>query len=138
MNIIFTDIDGVLNPGWTKQWNKKSVAEYNRIVEATDAKCVVTSTWRVSRQSVRELQELFIQQGVDVEVIGFTPVLNEDRGLEIETWLHDNNECNYVIIDDNMTGIKGLYNLRNFIQPIGYIGLTAEHADQAIAYLKDI
>jgi len=140
--IIFTDIDGVLNSHLSnktaKVWKKSCIDEYNRIVAETDAVCVVTSTWRVRRQSVKELQELFIQHGLDVEVVGFTPVLSEDRGFEIETWLAENKTAeNYVILDDNMSAIDTYYNLKNFVKTVGYIGLTKEDADKAIKMLND-
>lgn len=141
MNILFTDIDGVLFPfyGHNKRtWGKKCVEQYNRIVEETNAKCVVTSTWRVKWPNVNDLQNIFIQQGVCVDVIGITPIWGVDRGLEIKHWLDENQWSNYVILDDKMGGISNYPELKNFIQPISYIGLTKEHADEAIFKLNNI
>jgi hypothetical protein len=139
MNIIITDIDGVLFPFYghsRTKWGEVCVREYNRIVEETNAKCVVSSTWRVRWPNVNDLQNIFIQQGVCVDVIGITPIWGEDRGLEIKHWLDENTWSNYVILDDKMGGISNYPELRNFIQPISYKGLTKELADKAIEYLK--
>ena len=55
MKIIFLDIDGVLNSkayDSKRDWNKQTNIDETRlplikqIVEATDAKIVLTSTWR--------------------------------------------------------------------------------------------
>ena len=48
MNIIFTDIDGVLNPNWSNIWNKKCVAIYNKICKEFNLIPVITSTWRMN------------------------------------------------------------------------------------------
>lgn len=116
---------------------KKCVAQYNIIVKETGAKCVVTSSWRVNRRSIKELQELFWSQGLDVEVIGFTPVLNEERGFEIKTWLEDHRCDKYVIIDDKTDDILP-YFPTNVIRPVSYIGLTKELANNAINVLKSL
>ncbi len=135
MKVIFTDIDGVLNPKWNKRWYKKCVIQYNRIIEETCAKCVVSSSWRVNKQEIRLLQNLFIDQGVFVDVIGFTPVLNLERGFEIKTWLDEYKVDKFIILDDKMDDIKP-YFISGLIQPICYIGLTKELADKAIEYLN--
>lgn len=135
MKIIFTDIDGVLNPKWNKKWHNKCINEYNRIIEETGAKCVVSSSWRVNRRDVRLLQNVFIDQGIYVDVIGYTPILNAERGLEIKTWLDDYKVDKFIILDDKMDDIKP-YFFSGLIQPVSYIGLTKELADKAIQYLK--
>lgn len=139
MNILFTDIDGVLFPfhGHSKRtWGKVCVEQYNRIVDVTNAKCVVTSARR-TKYDLNTLQNLFLQQGVGVDVIAITPILGIDRGLEIKHWLDENQWTNYCILDDKMGGISNYHELKNFIQPISYLGLTEELADQAIRILNN-
>lgn len=40
--------------------------------------------------SISQLQNIFLQNGIEVEIYDYTPILNEPRGLEIESWLHSN------------------------------------------------
>lgn len=121
MKIIFLDFDGVLNH---EMWYKKrfdemdmnsyeskypyyefapqSIVELNRIIEATDAKVVVSSTWRHGK-SPQDLQELLELVGFNGEVISKTPdfhakgntidgdpiAYNVPRGCEIDWWLEN-------------------------------------------------
>lgn len=113
MNIIFLDIDGVLN---NRKWFERStkekkfkewpardvciwnVAELNKITDATDALIVVTSTWRLGT-TLNKLKELFRKTGVTGTIVGKTLKLSlmakgvfvgDDmpRGLEIDHWIN--------------------------------------------------
>ncbi len=124
MNIIFTDIDGVLNPHWRKKWDKTAIKLYNQLCKEFNLKPVVTSTWRINH-TIEELQEIFTKQGIEVEIFDYTPDLDMvDRGLEIKTWL-DNNQCdNYVVIDDRTTDIE-LY-VKNVVKCRSWLGFSQE------------
>jgi hypothetical protein len=122
MNIIFTDIDGVLQINNPKKWNKKCCKLYSDICNELDLKAVVTSTWRV-HYKLRELQEIFYSHGIDVEIVGYTDVLGIERGEEIQLYLNENQYDNYVIIDDNVRDI--LPYVQNVVAvEKSYIGLT--------------
>lgn len=123
-NFIFTDIDGVLNPKFNKNWNKKSIDIYNRICLDFNLIPVITSTWRI-RYTIDELQIIFINQGILTKIHDYTPILNNDRGLEIKQYLDNNNYDKYVVIDDKISDIIPYVN--NIIHVKGYIGLTEEH-----------
>lgn len=122
MNVIFLDIDGVLNTpnygvqahamwkrtnGWFKSrdefgaiFDPMAVDCLEYLVHHTNAKVVVSSTWRKSGFQV--MKDMFKMRGIDVDIIGVTPVLNTIRGEEIEHWLHENDYVsNYVILDDD-------------------------------------
>lgn len=117
MKVIFLDIDGVLNSqDWYiyrrdniemdsiqaqypfYEFDPRAVERLNRIIAATDAKIVVSSSWR-SGETVESLQALLDRVGVKGEVVGLTPHLwckkpYEDmggyripRGCEIDWWL---------------------------------------------------
>jgi hypothetical protein len=119
MKVIFLDIDGVLNHEmWYRrrfeemdmekytskypyyEFDPQSIEELNRIINETDAKVVISSTWRIGR-TVDQLQELLNNVGFEGEIIGVTPhfiAKGEDindnpisytvpRGCEIEWWL---------------------------------------------------
>lgn len=111
MKIIFLDFDGVLVSGFDYFLgdvpNKAAVAALNRVIEATGASIVVSSSWRVGT-SLKELQETLNNWGVRGIVIGKTPVikyLNEPRGIEIQEFIEDftltDDIESFVIIDDN-------------------------------------
>jgi hypothetical protein len=124
MIVIFTDIDGVLNPHWRKKWDKKSIKIYNQLCSEFDLKPVITSTWRIN-YTKEELQEIFTNQGIETPIYDYTPDLDMvDRGLEIKSWL-DNNQCdNYIVIDDRTDDIKPYVN--NVIKCISWLGLSKD------------
>lgn len=119
MKVIFLDIDGVLNHEmWYRrrfqemdknsetsrhpyyEFDPQSVAELNRIIELTDAKIVISSTWRLGR-TTEQLQEILNSVGFKGEIIGRTPHFiakgetiddkpisyTVPRGCEIDWWL---------------------------------------------------
>ena len=124
MNIIFTDIDGVLNPKLTKVWSPRCINVYNRICEDFDLHPVITSTWRI-RYNLSQLQAIFLRQGITAEIYDRTPNLRMDRGLEIYQWLRKNDFDRYVVIDDRVKTI--LPYVSNVISCDGWIGLTEDH-----------
>lgn len=121
MKIIFLDFDGVLNSeNWYKrrfneidtedilgkypfyEFDPLSIVELNRIIEETEAKVVVSSTWRIGKR-VEDLQKMLDVVGFKGEVIDTTPHFsakgtdNNDnrigytipRGCEIDWWLKE-------------------------------------------------
>lgn len=98
MIVIFTDIDGVLNPHWRKKWSQKSIELYNKLCDEYELKIVITSTWRIAH-SIDRLNDIFKEKGITNDIYDYTPILNKERGLEIKDWL-DNNICdNFIVID---------------------------------------
>lgn len=115
--IIFLDIDGVLN---TKSFRESPDIDYyndfisdhnmhflKHIVMATDAKIVLSSTWRTyySRgkmqfdKSGEYINRIFEKYGL--EIFDKTPEMNNNRDAEITAYLEDNGQVkSYVIIDD--------------------------------------
>jgi hypothetical protein len=128
MNVIFTDIDGVLQINNPKKWNKKCCKLYSDICNELDLKAVITSTWRI-QYKLRELQEIFYSQGIDVEIIGTTDVLGIERGEEIAMWLSDNMISNYVVIDDNVKDILPFVNNVVTVKK-SYEGITEDNINE--------
>ena len=128
MNVIFTDIDGVLQINNPKKWNKKCCILYSDICNELDLKAVITSSWRI-QYKLRELQEIFYSQGIDVEIIGTTDVLGIERGEEIAMWLSDNMISNYVVIDDNVKDILPFVNNVVTIKK-SYEGITEDNINE--------
>ena len=119
--IIFLDFDGVVETiYWGKDEkgvycynvhkhrheelnNKQAIGWLNELYRQCPYDIVVSSTWRMG-MSVGELQNLIIRSGFDsaIRVIGKTPVLHQERGLEIQEWI-DTTEFKgrFIIIDDD-------------------------------------
>lgn len=122
--LLFLDIDGVLNHrGWlvSANWrhiqagargerfdlaqaqiDPSRVALLNDICERTGCKVVISSTWRLAHPEAR-MVELLGNAGFKGEVIGYTPDLDTERGLEVAAWLRHNAgpDARFVILDDN-------------------------------------
>ena len=134
--IIFLDVDGVINCQYTTQRHGSYIGIdpymallVDRIVQATGAKIVLSSTWRLSEKD-REIVKKF------VDFIDITPDISDyQRWDEVKAWLKDHPEVNrYAIIDDNW------YNFpedAEFVFKTQYIeGLTQGIADAVISYLN--
>ncbi len=158
MKIIFLDIDGVLVNHETvckhvtfegrrfNPFHPACVAQLNRIIEATDAEIVVSSSWRCDGPMWDALLFYFTNQGICKRPIDRTPdlpILSKggvfqavQRGEECMKWLVDNNGwSNFVAIDDNsdFDAIReNFVHVKNGMEK----GLEAHHADLAIEILK--
>ena len=130
MNVIFTDIDGVLNNKSGSQWNKISIDFYNLLCQEFNLKPVITSTWR-NNHTQKELQEIFTLQGVTTPIYDYAPILRgEGRGVEIEQWLFNNQFNKFVILDDHTHDIE-IIGLPNIIKCRSWIGFSKEEYDKA-------
>ena len=152
--IIFLDIDGVLNhEDYYRSNNKKFIAidsDYryqtfcpnskaflNQLIEKTNAKIVISSTWRAD--GINRMQDVWENEKMSGEIIGITPHFclagydklqgSAPRGCEIERYLKDlgfyhinyskdeqlkymekSNISNYIIIDDDSDMLYGQKN----------------------------
>jgi len=155
--IIFLDIDGVLNvipKKWDKyggQFHKEFENNLKYLIKKTNAKIVISSSWRIDGLQV--MQNMWIDRKLPGEVIDITPIsrfMEKDekdgfnRGYEIKHWLDKNPTKNYVIIDDDIDMLPE--QLNNFVKTsdniehddcidIGY-GLTKKCTEQAILILN--
>ena len=114
--IIFLDIDGVLNLEWKEKWDKTSIENLNKFIEISGGRLVITSTWRAN--PMIDLEQIFKSQGIIGDIISSTPILSEDRGLEINEWLnkHPSYSDNYLIIDDKVNDILPYHPWAKIIQ----------------------
>ena len=129
MKIIFLDIDGVVNGLDTKERingiigvEQSKIELIKQIVDATGAKIVLSSTWRIDwfyeGQPGHEsgtiewhyLRDEFAKQGLSF--LDHTPLhKTRHRGIEIQQWLDDTEYDveTYCIIDDNMYEIHDMH-----------------------------
>jgi hypothetical protein len=128
MKVIFLDIDGVLNCeeayrsgeckytewinhrgdndhhqsfcSWSKKW-------LNKLIEETDAKIVISSTWRHS--GIEFMQSVWKHENMSGEIIGITPDFRwkgegytPPRGCEIDYYLKKVLNFNHINWDKNI------------------------------------
>jgi hypothetical protein len=178
MKVIFLDIDGVLN---SNDWyvrrqtevamdavhaqypfyeiDPNAVIQLNRITDATGAKIVISSTWRLGR-TLEQLHEFCAKVGITGEIIDKTLHFGGNklgysfpRGCEIEWWLEtkdfqrinwsrekqleyiEKSEVkNYIILDDDSDML--LCQAEHFVKTPHMFGLNARLADKSIKILN--
>lgn len=159
--IIFLDIDGVLCINFTKGTGHRNTDKYGdlfdqycvnqlkRIIDATGADIVISSTWR--RAGLRAMQDMWKDRSLPGNVIDITPfnVLPDSwpswssldhtymnsRGEEIKKWMEVNGYPDrYVIIDDDPDMLD--WQKDHFVMTETEKGLTSELADRAIEILN--
>ncbi len=149
MRVIFLDIDGVLNvypqgrDEYGALFHNHFVDNLKSIIDATQAKIVISSTWRYS--GLRVMQEMWEMRDLPGEVIDITEVLHINRGEEIAEWLRCNQVDSYVILDDdddmnseqmiNFVKTSGNKDHGDHVDGGGY-GLTKKCAEKAILILN--
>lgn len=145
--ILFLDIDGVLvNREVVRDRYKfyaPAVTALNRFCAIPECRIVVSSAWRVGR-TTEELNKLFKENGVGLEVIGKTrsDSFSSNRGEEILDWIEENNYNGpYIVIDDEIFDIapfipshKILY-IKNGLEEEG---ITDKHVEGYIEYLREL
>lgn len=148
MKVIFLDIDGVMNSqNSVKRLYKEghgyfndipvpeTIGPLNKIVSATGAGVVISSTWR-KLMNLQGLSYVMFLCGFKGELLGTTPVIhNVERGIEIQRWIDSRATkkiTNFVILDDD----SDMAHLTNHhIKVNNKVGLTFADAERAIAIL---
>ena len=152
MNVIFLDVDGVLNRHQQMSngyagIEKDCVDNLNLILrKVSDAVIVISSAWRylIHRGSMTRsgLEYLLLSHGVECEhkIYGYT-VMDEElpqRGDQILRWLSEHKNLRiekYMILDDLSFNFYSLQ--LPFIQTDAQIGLNAGIAQMVIEYFND-
>lgn len=109
MNVVFLDIDGVLNnyrttsqsPEGYRGVSTKLVRRLKNIIKSTDSVIVLTSTWKESSDA--ELAYLYKRLG-GMKIVDSTSIVDNRsflRGTEIRNWLKKHEDVeHFVILDD--------------------------------------
>jgi len=147
MKIVILDVDGVLNNAKTTQRfycrgykfisvDPELLDLLKKILDATDANIVVSSTWRLDEESMTHLEKMMGRKMAS-KIIGQTPSLHF-RKDEINRWFENNKKLtieSFVVLDD--VGDQGLEDFgENFVQTNAYEGLTEELVDKCIEILN--
>ena len=139
--IIFLDVDGVLNNGtWAIEMFDRGVRVYRddilyepalerlrSLVDATESKIVVSSSWRQIPTAYLHLKEWLEKFGMTIA--DKTPYVGSCRGDDITAWFNRNpGEYRYVILDDDddMDG-----HMDHLVQTDFDIGLSDSDCDRA-------
>lgn len=146
--VIFLDFDGVLNTeqyqarlavegkpnkdAWGPLFDPRAVKNLRRILDATDAAIVISSSWRWVHHlgSLRMMWEVRELPGEIIDSIpcGATYI---SRGEDIECWLDKYGRPDYVIIDDFSPAQHDRY-----IETNPIVGITDADAQKAIEILN--
>lgn len=154
MKVIFLDIDGVLNDAASDSRtplgfvgiDPDKVEKLKLIVDATDSKVVLVSTWKEEwepgkadiEQSADAVYMLKMLSDHGVHLFDRTRDCIRDRGNGIVTWLSLHNDVDsFVILDDNIFPDYETLNLTKHLVKTSYgcCGLMMEHVNQAIQIL---
>lgn len=124
MNVIFLDIDGVLNSmAYFKSLGKINEREYkgyqeisdyhlqmlSKIYHSCNAFIVLSSTWRMLDDEKEESDSMYQYlidslAKYDMRIMSKTPCIGQNRPLEINTWLNnrvDKDDIKFVSLDDD-------------------------------------
>lgn len=152
MKIIFLDFDGVMDtahydtylnymglPGNDKfgiVFDPDCVRNLARIIEATGAHIVVTSTWK-DFMTYKEILKMWEYRKLPGFVTDITPTCSRHRGDEIDAWLEEcRDECDYVIIDDMDESQFNEHQYERLFIVSPYDGLNDDVTDRIIEILK--
>lgn len=162
IKVIFLDIDGVLNvisqghDEFGPKFHQHFMDNLRWIVEETDAKIVISSSWRYA--GIEAMKGMWNKRGLAGEIIDVTPDCAKlvergtfkyydavERGHEIQQWIDEHPGIDsYVILDDDNDMLES--QRENFVRTannrnhpdcidIGY-GLTRKCAEKAIQILN--
>jgi hypothetical protein len=150
MKIIFLDFDGVIST-YEKRWrfDMKKLELLKEIVDKTDAKIVVTSSWKRGYTEVdnfiksfynkprnKDLKNVTIFDWFANSIYDITDNNGSWRGDEIQRWIDKHNEEieSYVILDDDSDFRDN--QLFNFVQTDTYEGITSREVKLCIKILN--
>lgn len=151
MKIIFLDFDGVISTyekGW--RFDVEKIELLKEIVDKTDAKIVVTSSWKRGFTEVdnfiksfydkprnKDLKNVTIFDWFANSIYDITDNNGSWRGDEIQRWIDKHNEEieSYVILDDDSDFRDN--QLFNFVQTDTYEGITSREVKLCIKILNN-
>lgn len=142
MKIIFLDVDGVLNNVnhikkcykkngkmpfgmYCVPFNPKCLKNLAKLARKTNARIVVSSTWRLDKEHMAVLKARIAEYGLRVHDI--TDNIGMVRGKEITEWLKKNESAwieNFVVLDDEVKDINNFISDSHIVKTNADTGLT--------------
>ena len=141
MKVIFLDIDGVLNSQETIYRcrgvigiDPYLVSIFNRIIFATDAEIVLSSSWRYHEDLCKEITQKvmpFMDKTPRMPIRGGSEA--KERGKEVNAWLKEHPEVTkYAILDDD----SDFFDDQPLFKTTWAKGITEEVAKAVIRHLN--
>ena len=142
------------------------ISNLKEIINKTGAKIILSSSWRLSTEAIATLMDKLDKFGLAISGMTCDSVdldwlekykfdttkkyldtkfdydenkqikITHDRGAEIFKWLHDHDDCAYVILDDEIEDIKPYFNESAIVKTSYKTGLTKEDVKKAIQILN--
>lgn len=155
MKILFLDIDGVVNTDRIARYRKNHGVEemifdedamknLEHIVTSTECRIVISSTWRIHRDTMNPLWIALVDNLRKYNLENFLydtthfddPVcFSKPRWLEIKEWLVQNRDIDSFVILDDEWDMDELNS--NFVRCSGAIGISRNNCKEAIAILNN-
>lgn len=153
MNIIFLDIDGILNTSADRRINRNMIKRLSGLVKETNSKVILHSGWRFwfnenmqpLNGQAKNLQEELWKEGITLS--GKTPDLSDEdikksqafskvKASEILSWLDRQSDVDgWAVLED--LDLKNETIKKHQIMPDPDTGLTDEDIDKAMALIMD-
>ena len=134
------DTNSPLRDEFGAKFDPVCVENLKLIIDDTDARIVVTSTWKMNLE-LEGLQQMWDSRNLPGEVIGITPDIDPiHRGDEIQAWLGAQaGAVRYAIVDDiPFTGFFRTEHLSFLFKVDERIGLDEDTARRVIGHLNKI
>ena len=142
------------------------ISNLKELVDKTGAKIILSSSWRLSTEAIATLMDRLDKFGLAISGMTCDGVdldwlekyefdatkkyldtkfdcdenrqikITHDRGAEIFKWLHDHDDCAYVILDDEIEDIKPYFSESVIVQTSYKTGLIKEDVKKAIQILN--
>ena len=142
------------------------ISNLKEIINKTGAKIILSSSWRLSTDAITTLMDKLDKFGLAISGMTCDGVdldwlekyefdttkkyldtkfdydenkqikITHDRGAEIFKWLHDHDDCAYVILDDEIEDIKPYFNESVIVKTSYKTGLTKEDVKKAVQILN--
>lgn len=157
-NVIFLDIDGVLNNIDSKtMWAAGNPATYGlddhnvnnllKLIKAVNAKVVLITGWRKFPEDfvwsihgvgfnspLKRVKTLLEDNGIDYDIASHSP--HASKGDDVSDWLERNHCDLFAIIDDeNRQGLTGFGEF--FFRTDSNVGLTEENVNHIIKHFNE-
>ena len=142
------------------------ILNLKELVNKTGAKIILSSSWRLSTEAIATLMDKLDKFGLAISGMTCDGVdldwlekyefdvtkkyldtkfdydenrqikITHDRGAEVFKWLHDHDDCVYVILDDEIEDIKPYFNEPVIVKTSYKTGLTKEDVKKAVQILN--
>lgn len=153
MNIIFLDIDGVLNTNLNREINPNIVKRLSIFAKSTNSEIILHSGWRFwfgedmrpLNNAAENLQKVLLREGIVLS--GKTPNLSDKnikkeqtfskvKAKEILLWLNDHDDIESWLVIDDLDLDNNLVR-QHQIQPDLDVGLSDKDIQKTVYFLTN-